>query len=40
VGAFAWNDPTIDIDWPLDGLTPALAAKDAAAPSLSAAIPF
>lgn len=33
----AWNDPTIAIDWPLGGLTPTLAAKDAAAPRLDAA---
>jgi len=34
--AIAWNDPAIGIDWPLDGLTPTLAAKDAAAPAMSA----
>ncbi|MFN7643288.1 MAG: dTDP-4-dehydrorhamnose 3,5-epimerase [Burkholderiales bacterium] len=28
----AWNDPEIGIDWPLQGATPLLAAKDAAAP--------
>lgn len=32
-----WSDPAIGIDWPLDGETPTLAAKDAAAPRLDAA---
>jgi dTDP-4-dehydrorhamnose 3,5-epimerase-like enzyme len=40
VGAFALKDPTIGIDRPLDGLTPTLATKDAAAPPLSEATPF
>ena len=30
----AWNDPTVGIEWPLDG-EPILAAKDAAASSLA-----
>ncbi|MFM1990468.1 MAG: hypothetical protein RJA99_3425 [Pseudomonadota bacterium] len=32
-----WNDPAIGIDWPLAGLAPTLAAKDAAAPRLESA---
>lgn len=35
--AILWNDDTLKIDWPLNGLTPQLAAKDAAAVSFSAA---
>lgn len=31
-----WNDPALDIDWPLDG-SPTLSAKDAAAPDLAQA---
>ncbi len=30
--ALAWDDPTVAIDWPLEGALPHLAAKDAAAP--------
>ena len=30
-----WNDSSIGVAWPLDGVTPLLAAKDAAAPFLS-----
>jgi len=36
----AWNDPTLAIDWPLDGATPSLSAKDAAAPRLADAEVF
>ena len=33
-----WNDPTLAIPWPLDGITPSISAKDAhAAPFLQAA---
>lgn len=31
----AWNDPAIAIWWPLEGQTPRLSAKDAAAPLLA-----
>lgn len=31
-GCIAWNDPHIGIEWPLAGLTPRLADKDAQAP--------
>lgn len=30
-----WNDPQVGIEWPLDGLEPLLAAKDAAARTLA-----
>ena len=32
-----WNDATLNIDWPLNGMVPTLAAKDAAAGAFSAA---
>jgi dTDP-4-dehydrorhamnose 3,5-epimerase len=32
--SIAWSDPTIAIDWPLDGAEPVLAAKDRAAGGL------
>jgi dTDP-4-dehydrorhamnose 3,5-epimerase len=31
----AWSDPSIAIEWPLNGATPLLSAKDAAAPLLA-----
>ncbi|MES2741852.1 MAG: dTDP-4-dehydrorhamnose 3,5-epimerase [Pseudomonadota bacterium] len=36
----AWNDGAIAIDWPLDGATPLLSAKDAAGAVLSEAEVF
>ena len=30
-----WDDPTIGIDWPLEGCAPVLSAKDRDAPALS-----
>lgn len=38
--AIAWDDPVIGIDWPLDGLTPQLSAKDQAALRLADAEVF
>ncbi|MCI0679616.1 MAG: dTDP-4-dehydrorhamnose 3,5-epimerase [Actinobacteria bacterium] len=32
-----WDDPEIGIDWPLDGMTPVVSAKDRSAPGLSTA---
>ena len=37
-GAIAWNDPDIGIEWPSATGQPLLAAKDAAAPGLQAAL--
>lgn len=34
----AWNDPTLNIDWPLDGVEPLLSGKDRLGMSLSAAL--
>lgn len=39
-GCVLWSDPDVGIDWPLNGMTPQLAAKDASAPPLSKAPPF
>ncbi|MBT9526798.1 MAG: dTDP-4-dehydrorhamnose 3,5-epimerase [Rhizobacter sp.] len=33
-GSIRWDDPSVNIEWPLGGITPALSAKDAAAPLL------
>lgn len=38
--AVRWDDPGLGIDWRLDGATPLLSAKDAAAPSLADAEVF
>ncbi|MGE4411459.1 MAG: dTDP-4-dehydrorhamnose 3,5-epimerase [Sphingobium sp.] len=35
-----WNDPAIGIDWPLDGITPQLSAKDEAGTPLAEAVTF
>ena len=35
--AILWNDATLNIDWPLNGMQPTLAAKDAAAVEFSEA---
>lgn len=39
-GAVRWDDPAIGIEWPLDGITPQLSAKDVAAPLLKDAKTF
>lgn len=33
--SLAWDDPTVGIEWPLDGLEPILTAKDAAGVALA-----
>ncbi len=38
--AILWNDPDLGIEWPLSGLQPELAAKDAQAPKLRDADTF
>lgn len=38
--SLAWNDPDIAVAWPIAGLTPALSAKDEAAPRLAEAEVF
>ena len=35
-GGLIWNDPTIGIDWPLDGGVPVLSDKDTRLPTLAA----
>ena len=30
-----WNDPTIGIDWPLEGIAPIVSARDSSAPLLA-----
>ena len=35
--AIVWNDETLDIQWPLSGMQPTLAAKDAAAVAFNVA---
>ncbi len=39
-GAVRWDDPTVGVAWPLNGITPQLSAKDVAAPSLADAKTF
>ena len=36
----AWDDPTVGIDWPLDGMTPLVSDKDRAGKSLSETASF
>jgi dTDP-4-dehydrorhamnose 3,5-epimerase len=33
-GALRWDDPSVNIPWPLDGTPPIVASKDAQAPLL------
>lgn len=39
-GAVRWDDPSIGIQWPLNGISPQLSAKDVAAPLLADAKTF
>jgi dTDP-4-dehydrorhamnose 3,5-epimerase len=39
-GCVLWSDPALGITWPDVGMTPVLAAKDAAAPPLSSTAAF
>lgn len=39
-GAVRWDDPSVGVAWPLDGITPQLSAKDVAAPLLADAKNF
>ena len=36
----AWDDPTVGIDWPLDGMTPLVSDKDRAGKALSETASF
>ena len=36
----AWNDPTLNIDWPLQGLLPQVSGKDLAGAALADAVTF
>jgi dTDP-4-dehydrorhamnose 3,5-epimerase len=38
--AISWDDPKIGIVWPLEGTTPVVSARDAAAPTLFEAETF
>lgn len=38
--SIAWNDPTINIDWPLNGITPIISPKDKAGKLLNEAEVF
>jgi dTDP-4-dehydrorhamnose 3,5-epimerase len=35
-----WNDPEVGIEWPLEGITPQLSAKDMAGKPLADAVTF